>query len=50
MQGIFDDWQAKNITSVLHEKKVVTFNKDSIKALEKANKGGVNVHKGVKVT
>lgn len=21
MQGIFDDWQAKNITSVLHEKK-----------------------------
>ena len=21
MQGLFDDWQAKNITAVLHEKK-----------------------------
>ena len=21
MQGLFDDWQAKNITSVLHEKR-----------------------------
>ena len=47
-----DDWQAKGITSVLHEKKGgYAFNKDSIKALEnKANAGGVNVHKGVKVT
>ena len=52
MKGIFDDWQAKGITSVLHEKKGgYAFNKDSIKALEKkANSNGVNVHKGVKVT
>jgi glycine/D-amino acid oxidase-like deaminating enzyme len=52
MQGIFSDWQAKGITSVLHEKKGgYAFNKDSIKALEKkANSNGVNVHKGVKVT
>ena len=52
MKGIFDDWQAQGITSVLHEKKGgYAFNKDSIKALEnKANSNGVNVHKGVKVT
>ena len=52
MQGIFSDWQAKGITSVLHEKKGgYAFNKDSIKALEKkANSNGVNVHKGIKVT
>ncbi len=52
MKGMFDDWQAKGITSVLHEKKGgYAFNKDSIKALEsKANSNGVNVHKGVKVT
>ena len=52
MQGIFSDWQAKGITSVLHEKKGgYAFNKDSIKALEsKANNNGVHVHKGVKVT
>ena len=52
MKGIFDDWQAQGITSVLHEKKGgYAFNKDSIKALEsKANNNGVHVHKGVKVT
>ena len=51
-KGIFDDWQAKGITSVLHEKKGgYAFNKDSIKALEnKANSNGVEVHKGVTVT
>ena len=39
MKGIFDDWQAKNITSVLHEKKGgYAFNKDSIKAIEKKAK------------
>ena len=52
MKGIFDDWQAKGITSVLHEKKGgYAFNKDSIKGIEsKANANGVNVHKGVTVT
>ncbi len=42
MKGLFDDWQAKGITSVLHEKKGgYAFNKDSIKALEnKANSTG----------
>ena len=52
MKGIFDDWQAQGITSVLHEKKGgYAFNVDSIKALEsKANANGVSVHKGVKVT
>ena len=52
MKGMFDDWQAQGITSVLHEKKGgYAFNKDSIKALEsKANSNGVNVHKGIKVT
>ena len=51
MKGIFDDWQAKGITSVLHEKKGgYAFNKDSIKGIEsKANANGVNVHKGVTV-
>ena len=52
MKTIFNDWQAKGITSVLHEKKGgYAFNKDSIKALEsKANGNGVNIHKGIKVT
>jgi len=51
MKGMFDDWQAKGITSVLHEKKGgYAFNKDSIKGIEsKANANGVNVHKGVTV-
>ena len=52
MKGIFDDWQAQGITSILHEKKGgYAFNKDSIKALEKKSvNNGVNVIKGVKVT
>ena len=52
MKGMFDDWQAQGITSVLHEKKGgYAFNKDSIKALEsKSVTNGVNVVKGVKVT
>jgi glycine/D-amino acid oxidase-like deaminating enzyme len=52
MKGMFDDWQAQGITSVLHEKKGgYAFNKDSIKALEnKSTSNGVQVMKGVKVT
>ena len=52
MKGMFDDWQAKGITSILHEKKGgYAFNKDSIKALEnKSTSNGVQVMKGVKVT
>ncbi|MDC0940249.1 FAD-dependent oxidoreductase, partial [Candidatus Pelagibacter sp.] len=52
MKGMFDDWQATGITSVLHEKKGgYAFNKDSIKALEsKSVTNGVNIVKGVKVT
>jgi glycine/D-amino acid oxidase-like deaminating enzyme len=51
MKNIFDDWQAKRITSVLHEKKGgYAFNKDSIKALEKkASAGGVTILKGIAV-
>ena len=52
MKGLFEDWQAKGITSVLHEKKGgYAFNKDSIKGIEgKAKANGVNVYKGVTVT
>jgi glycine/D-amino acid oxidase-like deaminating enzyme len=52
MKGMFDDWQAQGITSVLHEKKGgYAFNKDSIRALEnKSTTNGVKVVKGVKVT
>ena len=52
MKGMFDDWQAQGITSVLHEKKGgYAFNKDSVKALEnKSTSNGVQVLKGVKVT
>ena len=52
MKGMFDDWQAKGITSILHEKKGgYAFNVDSIKALEKkSTSNGVNVFKEVKVT
>jgi glycine/D-amino acid oxidase-like deaminating enzyme len=51
MKGMFDDWQAQGITSILHEKKGgYAFNKDSIKALEnKSTSNGVQVIKGVKV-
>ena len=52
MKGMFGDWQAQGITSVLHEKKGgYAFNKDSIKALEnKSTSHGVEVLKGVQVT
>ena len=52
MKGMFDDWQATGITSVLHEKKGgYAFNKASVKALEeKSTTNGVNIIKGVKVT
>ena len=52
MKGMFDDWQAQGITSVLHEKKGgYAFNKASIKALEeKSTINGVEVIKGVTVT
>jgi glycine/D-amino acid oxidase-like deaminating enzyme len=52
MKGMFDDWQAQGITSVLHEKKGgYAFNKASIKALEeKTTTNGVEVIKGVTVT
>ena len=43
MKGMFDDWQATGITSVLHEKKGgYAFNKASVKALEeKSTTNGV---------
>jgi glycine/D-amino acid oxidase-like deaminating enzyme len=52
MKNMFDDWQAQEITSVLHEKRGgYAFNKDSIKALEnKSTSNGVKIVKGVKVT
>jgi len=52
MKGMFDDWQAQGITSVLHEKRGgYAFNKASIKALEeKSTTNGVEVIKGVTVT
>merc|ERR1712086_715515 len=52
MKGMFDDWQAQGITSVLHEKQGgYAFNKASVKALEeKSTTNGVNIIKGVKVT
>jgi methylglutamate dehydrogenase subunit A len=51
MKGMFDDWQAQGITSVLHEKKGgYAFNKASVKALEeKSTTNGVEVIKGVTV-
>ncbi len=52
MKGMFDDWQAQGITSILHEKKGgYAFNKASIKALEeKSTTNGVEVSKCVTVT
>jgi len=52
MKTIYDDWQAKEITSVLHEKKGgYAFNKDSIIAIgEKAKNNGAKIVTGVKVT
>jgi len=51
MKTIFDDWQAKEITSILHEKRGgYAFNKDSIKAIaQKAEANGSKIINGVKV-
>jgi len=52
MKTIYHDWQAKEITSVLHEKRGgYAFNKDSIKAIaKKAEANGAKIVTGVKVT
>src|SRR5688572_19654085 len=52
MQNIFHDWQAENITSVLHEHRGgYANNKASIRALAaKAQAEGVQIHTGVRVT
>jgi len=52
MKGLFSDWQAKGITSVLHEKKGgYANNVASINGLaRKAEQQGVRILKGVKVT
>ena len=52
MKTIYDDWQAKEITSVLHEKRGgYAFNKDSIKGIaKKAEANGTKILTGVKVT
>lgn len=52
MRGIFDDWQAKGITSVLHEKKGgYANNTASMYGLAgKAESAGVRILTGVKVT
>src|SRR6201988_2836490 len=52
MKGLFDDWQAKGITSVLHEKKGgYANNKASIRGLAaKAEREGVRILAGVRVT
>ena len=52
MRGLFDDWQARGITSVLHEKKGgYANNKASIQGLaRKAESAGVQILSGVKVT
>ena len=52
MRGIYDDWQARNITSVLHEKKGgYANNTKSINGLAgKAKAEGVQILTGVEVT
>jgi len=52
MRGLLEDWQAKGITSVLHEKKGgYANNKASIRGLaRKAESEGVRILSGVKVT
>jgi glycine/D-amino acid oxidase-like deaminating enzyme len=52
MKGLFSDWQAKGITSVLHEKKGgYANNQASIQGLaNKAERAGVQILAGVKVT
>ena len=51
MKTLFDDWQAKEIISILHEKRGgYAFNKDSIKAIaQKAEANGSKIINGVKV-
>jgi len=51
MKGLFDDWQARGITSVLHEKKGgYANNQQSMKGLAaKAESEGVRILAGVKV-
>jgi methylglutamate dehydrogenase subunit A len=52
MKGIFDDWQAKGVTSVLHEKKGgYANNRASMEGLANKARGlGVRIAEGVKVT
>jgi len=52
MEGLFSDWQAKNITSVLHEHRGgYANNRASLRGLEaKASDAGVAIHNGVAVT
>ena len=52
MRGLFDDWQARGITSVLHEKKGgYANNLASLQGLAtKARQYGVNIQTGVRVT
>src|SRR5215217_1293402 len=52
MRSMFHDWQAENITSVLHEHRGgYAHNKASIRGLaEKARSEGVNIYTGVRVT
>ncbi len=52
MRGIFHDWQAENITSVLHEHRGgYANNVASVRALAaKARAEGVQIHTGVRVT
>ena len=52
MEGIFWDWQAKGITSVLHEKKGgYANNMNSLRGLEaKCRDAGVAIHAGVELT
>ena len=52
MQNIFHDWQAENITSILHEHRGgYANNKASVRALAtKAQAEGVQIHSGVRVT
>ena len=51
MRNIFHDWQAENITSILHEHRGgYANNKASIRALAaKAQREGVQIHTGVRV-
>ena len=52
MKGLFDDWQAQGITSVLHEKRGgYANNMASLRGLSaKALAAGVRIHQGVRVT